>query len=505
MEKTKVQSLDVTLSSTQTICQQWAQLIPSVALRIAQELDDEVSIRIGNLDYQPAEITIYPSQKKAEFEDSQACYRYMEGNVVFTTAWDSEWTDITPEKGTDFKSWLHQALQQLIAKYIGWGPERLRESYEKTEVTDFSIESWAQELHELVDSGLDRSLIPNQLSPFLPLATDLIGALEGLTEATRKIANALRKRKKEFENIDSVASVILRFVTPKLTEANLELFVEITEEWLDHTLQQVANSDSPQHQTLRNIVSIAEGAAHPIQLKIQSTLDLPSDSFPSPKKMSIILKAEYEYSKLLKDWQHFQPSCKNPLKKGEFFIALENRINQAWREHLQTVPESMRLQTRHRILYNRRFVCGATDAVLSWMRIHKHYDRAVEIFTQQLQDIELTKLRYESNPRHFEHMISSAFGAFLDSKQDEHLTQALALIETLEEHFQWTHGQCEYQLACVYARADLKEKALTLVEQYVSHGGSSSYIATDEDLAALHKHPRFIAAIEAMRSNASSD
>ena len=126
------------------------------------------------------------------------------------------------------------------------------------------------------------------------------------------------------------------------------------------------------------------------------------------------------------------------------------------------------------------------------------FDRAVEIFTEQMQDIELSKLRYDSNPLQFEHMVGSAFGAFLDSQKEEHITMALEIIETLEEHFKWTKGQCEYQVACIFARAGRLEEALERVELYVLNGGKSSYIKIDEDLAPIHDHPRFIEAVGAM-------
>jgi hypothetical protein len=503
MEQTKSNPSDITLPKTEVICRKWAQLIPSVDLRLMQGLDDEVSVLIGNLDYQPVEITINPSTGRAELEDSQACYRYKEGKVVFTTAWDSEWTDITPEQGTDFESWLSKSIQKLIGKYVAWGPERLRGGNEDGEDSDYSLSQWAKELHELAQSELDLSLLSEHLSPFLPVAGSLMGALDGNIEATRELATAVTSSKIGFEDIDSMVSVVIRFATSKISEENLNIFAENTHDWLDTELKRIVKTvktvktDDAQPRMLSNIRSIAEGAAAPIKARIKSHLGLPKEDLPTSKEEAILRKNMAEYGALFKDWRYYKPSSQDPLAEGEAFIELEKSINKAWLKHLTTASESERQQTRDRLTFNRRFVCSATDCVLAWMRIQKNYDRAVEIFKEQVRDVELLKLRYESNRFMFEHMINSVFGAFLDSKKDEHITLALELLDTIEAHCEWQHGQCEYQIACVYARAGMADRALEMVELYVRHGGSSVHMANDEDLAIIHNYPRFLAAINA--------
>jgi hypothetical protein len=498
MERSKLNSLDVTLPKIQATCIKWSQMIPSVDLRLLQEPDDdEVSVLIGNLDYQPVEITINYSIGRAELQDSQACYRYKEGKVVFTTAWDNEWTDITPAQGTDFESWLSESIQKLIGKYVAWGPERLRDENNDEVDTHYSLNQWVKELHELAQSECDLSLLSEQLSPFIPLATSLMGALDGNIEATRKLATAITSSRQGLDEIDSMVNVVIRFVTSKLTETNLNIFVESTHDWLDAELDRITRVEDLQPKLLRNMRSIAEGAADPIKRRIKSQFTLPKEDLPTAEEEVTLYKNMVRYTALFKKWQNYKPSSKNPLAEGEAFIELEKIINKAWLKHLTTASESERSRTRDRLTYNRRFVCSATTCVLSWMRIQKNFDRATVIFKEQVDDIELLKLRYESNQFNFEHMINSVFGAFLDSKKDEHIALALELLDIIESHCEWQHGQCEYQLACVYARAGMIDRALDMVELYAKNGGSSVHMANDEDLAIIHNHPRFLAVINA--------
>lgn len=61
-----------------------------------------------------------------------------------------------------------------------------------------------------------------------------------------------------------------------------------------------------------------------------------------------------------------------------------------------------------------------------------------------------------------------------------------------------------YNLACSWARAGDKERALTALEAAVQHGYlSNEHAGRDEDLVSLHEEPRFKAALEGMQANAT--
>jgi hypothetical protein len=128
----------------------------------------------------------------------------------------------------------------------------------------------------------------------------------------------------------------------------------------------------------------------------------------------------------------------------------------------------------------------------------RYFDLALELLTEQVQDMDMLSLRHRSQTHAFENMINCGIGSLLDSGQDEHIVRAVALLEQIESRIEWQTGRTEYQVACVYARAGLVEPALKSVELCKRNGGYMGRMKADQDLKLIHQEKRLLAAIGEM-------
>ena len=103
----------------------------------------------------------------------------------------------------------------------------------------------------------------------------------------------------------------------------------------------------------------------------------------------------------------------------------------------------------------------------------------------------MVQLRHKSQTSSFEFLVNNAFGGYLDSGKQAHITEAVQCLDALETTVRWETRQPLYQIACVLARAGLTDRALSAVEEAVEHGESIHAMARDSDFNNVADAPRF--------------
>ena len=115
-----------------------------------------------------------------------------------------------------------------------------------------------------------------------------------------------------------------------------------------------------------------------------------------------------------------------------------------------------------------------------------------------LEQEELCVLRHQSNTRGFEAFISNGLSCFLDSQQEEHITQAIQLLNMLEKCIpEWNSSLVPYTFACLTARAGDIDRYFKYINIALVKGDSVHAMVRDSDFANVHNHPSFLALLAA--------
>jgi hypothetical protein len=81
----------------------------------------------------------------------------------------------------------------------------------------------------------------------------------------------------------------------------------------------------------------------------------------------------------------------------------------------------------------------------------------------------------------------------LDSQDEEHILQAVQLVDALEPILiPWKSRNILYALGCIAARAGQTQRALTYARLAIEEGQSIKWMAEDTDFQSIWKHPDFI-------------
>lgn len=176
---------------------------------------------------------------------------------------------------------------------------------------------------------------------------------------------------------------------------------------------------------------------------------------------------------------------------GAAFMRLEAEIAEAWRAEFAQETGLVRSELARRRTSEGRFLSGASACVLGWLRAQGHYDMAVEEFCAQVADTALVRLRHQSHVHSFELLVNNALGALLDSGNPAHIERGVQCLDALEAVIEWQTNSALYQIACVYARAGLTDRAIAMIERAVEGGRSIETMASDSDFASVVDDPRF--------------
>ena len=475
--------------TTEQTVRRWAERLPSQRLRIEVEPDkSSMAVVIGSLDYQPFDLTVVPGVH-AERYGSQAVHRFAGGVEAFTTAWDDEWTVVREQ--VTFEDWLDGSVAKLVARSIGWGPERLAD-----DSNELTMEGWLDELAEVaaVEAVVDE--LPEAVAPFLPLLERIAAAREGRVGAGVHLAEAMAQLDGGLDNAQHPSSLILGSCKAWMPEDALRPFVDGIMPWVEAETERVLGIWKESPRGFHALKQVIDRAPLAINHRVGRILDdAMAASNPQSEEEQALQAKIVEYNRLCADWRAYSPSCAEPMAEGRALLDLEAAINRSWLASLDGLTDLARSEALNRLVADGRFLSGGTGAVLGWMRNAGHEAIAVETFAKQVDDMDLFVLRHRSQTAAFENMINNVFGAFLDSGVEAHIDQAVALLDRIEPKVQWTTGACDYQLACVFARAGLVERALDAVERCKRSGSSLWGMTKDTDLAAIHDHPRFLAAV----------
>ena len=469
-------------------CAQWAAELDRLNLRIEAQGDGEWTVQIGTLGYQAIELSLWPEQQSGELESSQSVFRYAEQRVCFTTPWDDEWTDCTPEGGLTLVEWTESSLGKLIARHLDWEVESALED----PLGGGALDSLAHQLQQVEAFGAARAELSPLLLGLMALSGSLIRAYRGDASAAKTVIDAIVDSPGALDDPESVCFLLIAAGSWSVPEEHRALLVQRLAPRLEAETRRIAERYTTEPHAFRPLKHVIDTAAPPIAQCIARCLeDLMQAHEPDNPEEREVLKQIQRYQALHRDWQCYRPSASDPLAEGEVFLELEAAINRHWRGHLDREQGLTRDAIASQLTQDGRFLSGASTTVLGWMRDQHLYDAVVERFCAQMLDVELLELQYRSQQPSFECLVNNALGAFLDSGVEVHIDRAMACVDTLETFAQWQGRDVLYQIACVLSRAGHLDRALASLEAAVDRGASMHHILRDTDLAAVRTHPDF--------------
>ena len=222
-----------------------------------------------------------------------------------------------------------------------------------------------------------------------------------------------------------------------------------------------------------------------IRLRIKA-MDVNSSSTKNIQRMI------NRYTRLCNDYQYFDPST-NTKKTARELLRLEAKLNRHW---LHTLPNPTCLSrpiVEQQLIDQNRFLSAGSASICGWMRNQKRYQEVVDYMMPLVDQGELCLLRHKTNSWGFEAFMGNGLSCFLDSQVEEHIPQAIQIMDVLEQHISnWTTRHSLYAFACVAARANQLDRALKYVRQALNCDVDITNFANDSDMVNLHDHPDFI-------------
>jgi hypothetical protein len=174
----------------------------------------------------------------------------------------------------------------------------------------------------------------------------------------------------------------------------------------------------------------------------------------------------------------------DPSTMGEILITIESQLNTYWFVEWSDYHEQC--------INERRFLSGGSCNYVCWLRTSKEYLGAVTYVMRNTENLQLSELRYRTNPIHFEHLIGNGLGSFLDGHPVRFLDKAKVLIDRCETFIpEWTQGSTTYSIGCVYSRSGDFERALEYVKLSLELGETLEEVEQDEDFENLIKSPEY--------------
>jgi hypothetical protein len=500
------------LAQTTEVLHKWSTEIPSVQLRSKpSENGSTISVFVGTLGFQPIDLTIIPKHRMATLKDGYSYERYIVNKVERFERFDTCYTEDKSQRGITFVDWLNQSIAQLVVEFVCWGPSILLD--EEKPSSPFTILDWAEQLLALDASDLVKTQGFELIHRFVPIAKTMVRAAGGDCSAAKKLAKAVVQSDGGLDECGTTAAIIVGAGTTCLPPDCLEVFVDQSEQWLKKEIARIGAQALKKPSGFRFLKTIADIAPPSINRLICDVLNEELKTSGAASDIERVLQEKIiRYNEQFNAWQNYSPKCDDPLTEGRAFIALETEINIMWLYWLSDFDGLTRSEMERRVVCDGRFLSGACATLLGWLRnaglaaqkaedpksALRYFDLALELLTEQVQDMDMLSLRHRSQTPSFENMINCGLGSLLDSGQAEHIVRAVALLEQIESRIQWQTGRTEYQIACVYARAGLVEPALKSVELCKRNGGYMGLMKADQDLKLIHQEKRFLAAIGEM-------
>ena len=168
-------------------CAQWAAELDRLNLRTEDEDDGEWTVHVGTLGYQAIELSLWPEDQMDQRESSQSVFRYAEQRVRFTTPWDDDWTDCTPEGGLTFVEWTESSLGEVVARHLDWEVESALED----PLGGAALDSLAHQLQQVEAFGAARVDLSPLLLGLMALSAHLIRAYRGDPSAAATVIDAI--------------------------------------------------------------------------------------------------------------------------------------------------------------------------------------------------------------------------------------------------------------------------------------------------------------------------
>lgn len=479
----------------QSVLTLWTESLTALNLRVEAHDQDPaaVCVRIGRLDYQAIDLTLRLQADFGERSNSQAVERYEAGQASFTTAWDDEWTQ-TSRGDRGFAHWIYAALEAMVEAHLRWELERLYDAKQP----DVSVRRLVLQLKQVQHFTVASIDLNPTLTELADLADTVVRAADGDHHAVQTLAQAAVGCSGTLDEPESTFAVLVGGVSWVLANEDRATFTEAIDARLEAETRRVAEASGKSPKAFHALKKVLDRAPAPVGLRINEWLtDIAAATLPVSEGHRELHNAIQRYQDLYREWSSYTPSAADPLEEGRNFLALEAEINRAWRQTLDAQTGLFRSVLETRLTADGRFVCGASGLVFGWMRNEGLHDEAVRRFLVQVEDLDLLMLQQRSHPNSFGNLINNALGAFLDSGNEAHIDLAVACLDALSSRISWNVRDGLHNVACVYARAGLIDRAIAAVEEAVSNGVSIRTMGRDSDLTAVHDHPDFVRLLDA--------
>jgi len=491
--------------------------------------------------------------KTAEVKCSQAITRYQRGKERVYGAWDPHYP--TPRDAEPFKEWVRNELIKDIDRMLSWHIERHTRKYPIAENTERYL-NFCKDFAELPDFEMnhphERSFLFKMLGSVHRVRQS--GVVSKTEEANfakyiqARDNNAFDYTESLAESCFNIALCLLPTI-PAALQASLEdkvatMFEPYQDSHEDLSPQQLWLLAKPIVYSPKAFRDLA----HPQLLKLCTSgplshvLAAALKEFPQeaelyiqhglslkPESISLLIAAETfylqtdkkkvlanirarisalgvnaadstnvqewidRYTHLANDFQYFKPQTNSDETAPEL-LELETKLNQHWMKIVPERPSLARAAIQQELIEQSRFLSAGSGSVVGWLRNQHRYQEVVDYMMPLQEERELCLLRHKSNPRGFEGFLSNGLSCFLDSQKEEHIVQALQLVNGIEDVLSpWKYGDILYALGCIAARAGQTQRALTYVRQAIEKGESIEAMAKDPDFQSLWENPDFIA------------
>ena len=490
--------------------------------------------------------------KTAEVKCSQALTKYKDGEERCYLAFDPDYP--TPTEAGPFEDWVRYELIKDIDRMLAWHIEGNTPEHFATDNRDHYL-ALCRDFAALPNFGMthfgERSFLYDMLGAVYRIATT-----GTVTEADGTVFERFYRARDEnelryTEQLAEIGINIAQSVLPNMPEElQVGIAKRVAELFAPHEAQTEPLSTSTLWYLVKPIVDsprLFRALAQPYLLKLCKTAELAHvlsaafESFPDeaevyikhglslrPESISLLIAAETfylqtankdilaqirsrisalgitpsdstdvqkwidRYTHLTNDFQYFDPET-DPVKTVPELLEIEAKLNQHWFRLLQQTTPLARSALEEELISQNRFLSAGSSSVVGWLRNQHRYQEVVDYMMPLQAQGDLCVLRHKTYHLGFENFLSNGLSCFLDSQDEEHILQAVQLVDALEPILiPWKSGDIFYALGCIAARAGQTQRALTYARQAIEKGQSIKWMAQDTDFRSIWEHPDFI-------------
>ena len=478
------------------VLNRWQEGLSALKLRTEPDRRDPscVHVRVGERGYQGVELRLVPERRYGARETGQSHHAFADGAVAFMTPWDDDGPDYEPTEQS-YEDWVEASLAKVVACHLAWEVEGISEASSPGD----ALKALTRQFQQVERFGLDRFDFSDEVNQASLMMRWLGPALDAPDAAADHLIEATSQSKGGLDAPSSARCLLVYAASAWLADEQLTRFVEHIRPLLMAETRRVCGEGEGASRRFQSFRVLVDKSPREVSSVLEACLEeLMASERPESKEDKALRLKIVRYNELSRDFMTYRPASATPLEDAAELLRLEGEINAAWRDRLKPLSGLARSEIEGQLCRDGRFLSRGSGLALGWLRDQGRYNEVVAHFSAQVADAELVKLRHKSQTSSFEFLVNNAFGGYLDSGKQAHITEAVQCLDALETTVRWETRQPLYQIACVLARAGLTDRALSAVQDAVEHGESIHAMARDSDFNNVVDAPRFQALLSAL-------